>query len=713
MADKHKNIVFRFGIVYVFIVVAFLLVIYKILTIQFFERENWLALAAKNVKTNIEVKANRGNIFSSDGRLLASSIPTYYIYMDLRVPALQENNGQLFLENIDSLSLCLSNFFKDKSKAEYKRDITAAYYKKLGAFRIYPKKISYSQLKELKTFPLFRLGKNKSGLITKEQFKRVKPFGSLASRTIGDIYADETKGGKNGLELKFDSLLRGTPGIATRQKVANTWQETVQVEPIDGIDVITTIDVDIQDIAEKALLDSLKSFDAQEGYVVVMEVQSGEVKAIVNMQKNEDGTYSENRNGAVSDMVEPGSTFKVVSLMAALDDGKVNVTDSIDTGNGIFQFANAFMKDHNYNRGGFHKITIAEAIHASSNIGISRMIVNAYGNNPAAYVDKLYKMKVNEPMNLEIPGTAAPNIRHPLDKSKYWSKTTLPWMSIGYETQIPPIYTLAFYNSIANDGKLIRPFFVKALSKNGQIIKTFQTETINEQICKPSVLETIRETLLGVVEGRLGTAKNVHSKYVRIAGKTGTAQISKGALGYRSGGKSHQVSFCGYFPAEHPLYTCIVVIREPRIGYPSGGKMSGSVFKDIAERIMFLRSTLKPEYFQPDTLRKVPKIPYVLWGSFSDLEKVTSEMRLPISGTAGSFVSVLPNEGNNYIEISKKTIYRQLMPDFKGMGAKDAVFLAEKLGLRVMISGRGKLASQSIRPGTIIRKGQILSLYFQ
>jgi len=412
-------------------------------------------------------------------------------------------------------------------------------------------------------------------------------------------------------------------------------------------------------------------------------------------------------------MVEPGSTFKVVSLMAALDDGKVNVTDSIDTGNGIFQFANAFMKDHNYNRGGFHKITIAEAIHASSNIGISRMIVNAYGNNPAAYVDKLYKMKVNEPMNLEIPGTAAPNIRHPLDKSKYWSKTTLPWMSIGYETQIPPIYTLAFYNSIANDGKLIRPFFVKALSKNGQIIKTFQTETINEQICKPSVLETIRETLLGVVEGRLGTAKNVHSKYVRIAGKTGTAQISKGALGYRSGGKSHQVSFCGYFPAEDPLYTCIVVIREPRIGYPSGGKMSGSVFKDIAERIMFLRSTLKPEYFQPDTLRKVPKIPYVLWGSFSDLEKVTSEMRLPISGTAGSFVSVLPNEGNNYIEISKKTIYRQLMPDFRGMGAKDAVFLAEKLGLRVMISGRGKLASQSIRPGTIIRKGQILSLYFQ
>ncbi|HON02449.1 MAG TPA: penicillin-binding protein [Paludibacteraceae bacterium] len=713
MADQHKNIVFRFGIVYVFIVVAFLLVIYKIITIQFFERENWLALAAKNVKTNIEVKANRGNIFSSDGRLMASSIPTYYIYMDLRVPALQENNGQLFHENIDSLSLCLSKFFKDKSQAEYKKDITEAYNKKLGAFRIYPKKISYSQLKELKTFPLFRLGKNKSGLITKEQFRRVKPFGSLASRTIGDIYADETKGGKNGLELKFDSLLRGTPGIAIRQKVANTWQETVQVEPIDGIDVITTIDVDIQDIAEKALLDSLRSFDAQEGYVIVMEVQSGEVKAIVNMQKNENGTYSENRNGAVSDMVEPGSTFKVVSLMAALDDGKVKVTDSIDTGNGIFQFANAFMKDHNYNRGGFHKITIAEAIHASSNIGISRMIVNAYGNNPAAYVDKLYKMKVNEPMNLEIPGTAAPNIRHPLDKSKYWSKTTLPWMSIGYETQIPPIYTLAFYNSIANDGKLIRPYFVKALSKNGQILKTFQTETINEQICKPSVLQTIRETLLGVVEGRLGTAKNVRSKYVRIAGKTGTAQISKGALGYRSGGKSHQVSFCGYFPAEHPLYTCIVVIREPRIGYPSGGKMSGSVFKDIAERIMFLRSTLKPEHFVPDTMRNVPKVPYALWGSFSDLEKVTSEMRLPISGKAGSFVNVLPDEKNNGLEISKKTVYRQLMPDLKGMGAKDAVFLAEKLGLKVMISGRGKLVSQSISPGTKITKGQILSLHFQ
>jgi len=711
MADKRKDIVLRFGIVYIFICMLFVYVIYHIAIIQFVERDNWLALAAKSKKSDIVVKPNRGNIYACDGRLMASSIPTYYVYMDLRVPALHEKEGVLFNNNIDSLAIYLSSFFHDRTAYEYKTTLTNAYQKGVGEFQLFPDRISYAQLKQLRTLPLFRLGRNKSGLITKELFKRVKPFGSLASRTIGDIYADESKGGKNGIELRFNSQLLGTSGVSIRQKVANTYMETVQVEPIDGMDITTTLDIDLQDIAEKALLDSLRAFDAGSGYVILMEVHSGEVKAIVNMQQNADKTYTENKNGAVSDLVEPGSTFKVASLMAALDDGKVKITDSIQTGNGIYRFSNQEMKDHNYNKGGFGKISVADAIHASSNIGISRVIVNAYGHNPSEFVDKLYEMKLNEPLNLEIPGCAAPQIRHPKDKAKYWSSTTLPWMSIGYETQIPPIYTLAFYNAIANNGKYIRPFFVKSISKNGLIVKTFETETIKESICKPTTLKDIHDVLLGVLEGRLGTAKNVHSKYVRIAGKTGTAQISKGALGYKEGGKTHQVSFCGYFPAENPQYTCIVVIREPRIGYPSGGKMAGSVFKNVAERTMALKSHRRPNTFDLDSITKNPLSPISKVGYFNALQTVMTDLQLPLGEKKSEWVKTSSNENKTLVE--PVAVFSNAIPDLKGMGAKDAVYLIERMGLRVRTQGRGKVVSQNVKPGTFARKGSLIALNFE
>jgi len=711
MADKRKDIVLRFGIVYVFICMLFVYVIYHIAIIQFVERDNWLALAAKSKKTDIVVKPNRGNIYACDGRLMASSIPTYYVYMDLRVPALHEKEGKLFKDNVDSLAIYLSSFFHDRTAFEYNTILKKAYQKGVGEFQLFPDRISYAQLKQLRTLPLFRLGRNKSGLITKELFKRVKPFGSLASRTIGDIYADELKGGKNGIELRFNSQLLGTSGVSIRQKVANTYMETVQIEPTDGMDITTTIDIDLQDIAEKALIDSLRAFDAGSGYVILMEVHTGEVKAIVNMQQNADKTYTENKNGAVSDLVEPGSTFKVASLMAALDDGKVKITDSIQTGNGIFRFANQEMKDWNANKGGFGRISIADAIHASSNIGISRMIVNAYGHNPSEFVDKLYEMKLNEPLNLEIPGSAAPKIRHPKDKAKYWSSTTLPWMSIGYETQIPPIYTLAFYNAIANNGKYIRPFFVKSISKNGLVVNTFTTETIKECICKPTTLKDIHEVLLGVLEGRLGTAKNVHSKYVRIAGKTGTAQISKGALGYKEGGKTHQVSFCGYFPAENPQYTCIVVIREPRIGYPSGGKMAGSVFKNVAERTMALKSNRKPNSFDLDSISKNPLSPISKVGYFNALQTVMTELQLPLGEKKSEWVKTFSDDNKTHLEPAG--VFSNAVPDMKGMGAKDAVYLLERMGLRVLAYGRGKVVSQNLKPGTFARKGCVITIKFE
>jgi len=711
MTDKRKNIVLRFGIVYIIVCLSFFLVLYRIIIIQFVERDKWLALAAQNVKSNIVVKPNRGNIYACDGRLMASSIPTYYVYMDLRVPALHEKNGVLFKNNIDSLSIYLSSFFRDKTPYQYKAALTRAYQTGVGELQLFPSRISYAQLKQLKTLPLFRLGRNKSGLITKELFRRVRPFGSLASRTIGDIYADESRGGKNGIEMSFNSNLLGTPGISIRQKVANSYMETVQVEPIDGMDITTTIDVDLQDIAEKALLDGVKKFDAAVGYAILMEVKSGEVKAIVNMQRNKDGSYTENRNGAVSDMVEPGSTFKVASLMAAVDEGKVKITDTIDTYNGQYQFGTRTMTDHNANHGGYHKITLAQAIYGSSNIGISRAIVKAYGHNPAAFVNKLYAMKLNEKMNIEIPGSAAPFIRHPNDKSHEWSNTTLPWMSVGYETQIPPIYTLAFYNAIANDGKLIRPFFVKSISKNGQIIKEFKTEVINPSICKPTTLKDIRFTLLGVVEDKLGTAQCVRSKYVRIAGKSGTAQISQGKAGYKEGGTKHQVAFCGYFPYENPLYSCIVVMREPGIGYASGGTMTGSVFKNIAERVIALNSNRKPSHVDTDSIDESNFIPNTKIGYYKAIQTVMNTLRLPLAANSRDWVKPVAVERQTRVE--PIAVSRNAIPNLVGMGLKDAVFILENLGLNVQVQGRGKVFSQNIKPGTVARKGSVVLINLQ
>lgn len=711
MTEKRRNIVLRFGIVYTIICLSFVLVLYRIVRIQFFEHDQWMALAAKSVKSNIAVKPNRGNIYACDGRLMASSIPTYYVYMDLRVPALHDNGGLLFKSNIDSLSIYLSSFFRDKTPTDYINLLTNAYQSGVGEFQLSQKKISYSQLKQLKTLPLFRLGRNKSGLITKDFFRRIRPFGSLAQRTIGDIFADETKGGKNGIELSFNASLKGTPGVSVRQKVANNYMETIQVEPIDGMDVNTTIDIDMQDIAEKALIDGVKQFDAAVGYAILMEVHSGEVKAIVNMQKNKDGSYTENRNGAVSDMTEPGSTFKVVSVMAALDEGKVKMSDTIETYNGHFMFGNRTMTDHNANHGGFHRISLAQAIYGSSNIGVSRAIVKAYGHNPAAFVDKLYAMKLNEPLKLEIPGTAKPFIRHPNDKSHEWSVTTLPWMSVGYETQIPPIYTLTFYNAIANNGKMIRPFFVKSISKNGQIAKEFTAEVINPAICKPTTLSEIRSALLGVVEDKLGTGKPVFSKYVRIAGKSGTAQM------WDKGGNTgkHQVAFCGFFPYENPLYSCIVVMREPGIGHASGGHMSGLVFKNIAERVMALNSNRKPSKVETDTIAPkeiLPLLPPVKTGYFKAIQTVAAEINLPLTDNISTdWVKTISKNQN--MEVQSVHVSNHVIPDLCGMGAKDAVYILENMGLNVQVQGRGKVYSQNLRPGTVAKKGTSILINLQ
>lgn len=670
----------------------------------FVEKELWEKVAESQKRPNRMILPDRGNIYSADGKLMATSVPRYYLYIDFKADGLIPDTLHRY---VDSLSFCLSRKFNNRTPAGYKAYILRGLKSRNRQFPLYENRISYSDLKEVRKYPFLRLSRFKSGFYTKQMVQRQKPFGTLASRTIGDIYGEIESGGttkgKNGLELQYDSLLRGEAGLSSVRRVGGGWTQVVEVDPVDGMDIISTIDIDIQDITEKSLVDKLKEIDAESGTAVVMEVATGEVKAITNMGRVGVGAYAETKNHAVADESEPGSTFKVASMMVALEDGLVNPNDTIDVGNGIYMYKGARMTDHNANKGGYHRISAAQAIWYSSNIGVAKIILRGYESNPSKYVDGLYKIGLNKSLDLEIPGAGRAKIRNPKDSATRWSKTALPWMSFGYETQIPPIYTLTFFNAIANDGKMIRPIFTKEICKHGKTLQSFSTSVINSSICSRKTLGIIREMLLGVVEE--GTGKAVYSDVIRIAGKTGTAQIAQG--GSYTQNKSHQVTFCGYFPADKPKYSCIVVIRKPRNGYPSGGTMSGGVFKSIAEKVYASSLSLDPQEVAPDSLMK--KVPLVKGGSLSALEYVLDDLDVDYENDVET-QWVMANSRDEDVELKDITIKQGLVPNVTGLGAKDAVFLMENAGLRVSVSGVGRVTSQSIAAGRNIVKGQTVSL---
>ena len=557
----------------------------------------------------------------------------------------------------------------------------------------------------MKQLPVFNLNKYKGGFHEQAYNRRKKPFGSLATRTLGDLYADTAKGAKNGLELSFDSILRGKDGVTHRQKVMNKYLNIVDIPPVDGCDVIASIDVSMQDICEKALVDKLKEINASVGVAVLMEVATGEIKAIVNMTKCEDGIYREIRNNAISDMMEPGSTFKTASIMVALEDGMITPQDGVDTGNGVMKMHGRDMKDHNWRRGGYQYLTVPEILMVSSNIGVSYLIDKHYGKNPQKFVDGLKRMSINEPLHLQVPGEGKPNIKGP--KERYFAKTTLPWMSIGYETQVPPMNILTFYNAIANNGIMVRPKFVKAISKNGEIIKEYPTEVINPSICSPRTLTQIREILQRVVSE--GLAKPAGSKQFHVSGKTGTAQISQGVAGYKSGTVNYLVSFCGFFPSEAPKYSCIVSIQKP--GLPaSGGLMAGSVFGKIAERVYAKNLALDLKN-AIDTNRII--IPEVKAGEMNETKRVLDALKIQAQtefSTAGKQIW-----GNSYstaksVVLQNNHTLKGFIPSVIGMGAKDAVFILESKGLKVQLNGIGKVVNQSIPQGTLVRKNEKIIL---
>jgi cell division protein FtsI (penicillin-binding protein 3) len=448
----------------------------------------------------------------------------------------------------------------------------------------------------------------------------------------------------------------------------------------------------MQDICEKALVDELKAIDASVGVAILMEVKTGEIKAIVNMGRADDGQYYEMRYSAISDMMEPGSTFKTASIMVALDDGKFTPHTRVNTGNGQMKMYDRVMRDHNYNRGGYGDIDVTRILEVSSNIGVSYLIDKHYHDNPQKFVDGLKRMSIDQPLNLQIAGEGAPNIKGPKD-GKYFAKTTLPWMSIGYETQLPPLNILTFYNAIANNGTMVQPLLVKEVVKNGEVIKSFSTEVINKKICSDKTLAQIREILRKVVSE--GLAKPAGNSRFPVAGKTGTAQISQGAAGYKSGRTMHMVSFCGYFPADAPQYSCIVSIQNPRIGYASGGVMAGGVFGKIAERVYAKNLSFDVSHAIDSVGVHAPAIKA---GDSREAQLVLDRLDVPDEKQL-----LADNK-------ARKEVAMNIVPNLIGMGAKDAVYELERRGMKVRLSGVGRVKSQSVPSGNQVVKGQTVAL---
>ena len=710
MAVNKRSIMTRFFLIVVMFAAVGICIVLKAAIIMFKERGYWNEVADRFVKENVLVDPNRGNILSADGKLLASSLPEYRLYMDFMVSDPDEKRKEkeqakkdsLFKLNLDELCEGLHRIFPDRSAAAFKQHLLNGRNRKSRYYQIYPRRVSYIQYKEVQQLPFFNLGRNRSGLQGVASNNRKRPFGSLAQRTIGDVYADTALGAKNGIELAFDTLLKGKKGVTHRQKVMNRYLNITDIEPVDGADIITTIDVDMQDICEKALVDKLYELNAMVGVAVLMEVKTGEVKAIVNMSKGNDGKYYEMRNNAISDMMEPGSTFKTASVMVALEDGKVEPDTQVDTGNGVKMMHGRPMKDHNWNRGGYGVIDVTRILEVSSNVGVSSIIDQYYHDDPQKFVDGLKKLGITEPLHLQIAGEGKPNIKGP--KERYFAKTTLPWMSIGYETQVPPLNILTFYNAIANDGVMVRPKFVKAAVKDGQIVKEYPTEIIREKIASESTLEKIRTILEKVVSQ--GLAKPAGSKQFAVAGKTGTAQISQGAAGYTSGGRKYLVSFCGYFPADAPKYSLIVSIQKP--GLPaSGGQMAGSVFSKIAERV-FAKNLSYELKNAIDSTSVV--IPDVKSGDLAEASYVLGKLSVRTEGKTSKTSWGKAEEDSLGVTLQQQTLTNGVMPSVIGMGAKDAVYLLEKAGLKVNIAGVGKVTRQSIPSGNKYAKGQTVAL---
>lgn len=684
--------------VYFLMVLGGLLIIGKVVYIQFAEGDHWRQLARVKTMQYISIDAARGDICADDGRLLATSVPIYEIRMDMSSKVASD---ELFYANVDSLALNLSRLFGDRTPGQYRAALVNARQNQ-NRYYLVKRNVSHSELLELRQFPLFRLGRFRGGIIEVQRTRRVMPYRTMAARTIGY----EREGVYVGLEGAYRQTIEGIEGKQLMQRISGgAWMpvnDQHEIDPKNGKDLITTINIPIQDITEKALLSQMRRHNAGHGTAIVMEVATGKIKAISNLMYNEQSdTYDEAYNFAIGYSAEPGSTFKLPVIMVAFEDGHIAPDDTIDTGNGRFNFYGRIMRDADEKSHGV--ISVREAFSLSSNVGISRIIHDAYKDNPQAFVDGLKRMRLNEQLGLEITGEGTPIIRDA--GSEGWSKVSLPWMAIGYEVALTPLQLLSFYNAVANNGRMMKPMFVTEVRQSGRTVNRFSPQVLHRSVASAKTIEYAREMLVDVVEN--GTATNIRTDAYQIAGKTGTALVAQTHRGYRTeSGVSYQASFAGFFPADNPVYSCIVVINDPQRHVFYGSWVAAPVFREIADKIF------AAQMFLPEAREQTPAVaamPHFRNAHRDDLLKIYSTLNAPMYGEPQS-VFASGRAVNDTVMFNETEFIENLVPEVVGMSLSDAIYVLENAGLRVRFTGRGIVRKQSLRPGTRLREGSTVLL---
>jgi cell division protein FtsI (penicillin-binding protein 3) len=667
-------------------------------------------MAREQQQRVVEVDADRGTIYSEDGSMLSTSIPFFDIYVDFGAEGLREKNGKRFKENIDSLSYSLSSFFKDASKEDYKKKLQNGFRKKN---RYYPlkKNLSFQQYKALRDFPLVRQGKNKSGFIAEVKHKRLNPFGLLANRTIGLSREFIGKDGKIrntnvGLEKTYDNVLKGASGSKLVRFLAGGVYVPIdgsEIEPEHGKDIISTIDVNIQDITETALLRMMIENECAHGTAIVMETATGKVKAIANLGRRTDGTYWEDLNYAIR-ASEPGSTFKLATMLALLEDEKAKLNSQVNLENGVWKVSRRTVYDsERHNR---TNVTLKDAFAYSSNVGMAKMVMQHYGNDPEGFIKHLKKLHFSELSGIDLVGETNPIIKTP--QSRTWSKTSLPWMSFGYEVLVSPLQTLMLYNAVANNGKMMKPYLVNSVQRNGLVLEQYSPSVLEEEICSESTLSALKESLEAVcgMEGGTGYSLFKGSPY-KVAGKTGTALVANGNRGYAD--HIYQSSFAGYFPASKPKYSVIVVIKnKPFAKKYYGGAVAGPVFKEIADKLFALDISERQSEMNYTLTKDSTRFFYA--GYYPEMKEVMTELKVNYKDSSTGAEWAKMYSVNHQAVLSEREVMKNIMPDLRGMGLKDAVYLMEDLGLKVAVEGKGKVVTQSILPGTAYGKKQLVKI---
>ena len=672
--------------------------------IQKVDGEYWQAMAERQHLKYIDLSAERGSIYSEDGNMLSTSIPVFDIYIDLMADGLREKEGKRFKENIDSLSYHLSNLFKDRSAASYKSLLQTAYKKKKRYYSL-KKKISFEEYTQLREFPLIRQGRNKSGFIMEVRDNRVNPYVLLANRTIGLSRGDTSQ--NVGLERSYDSVLKGQTGKRLVRYMTGTYVpvDGAEIDPENGRDVITTIDTYIQDVAENALLKMMESNNSLHGTCIVMEVETGKIKAIANLGRRPNGEYLEDYNYGLAKSTEPGSVFKLATLIALLEDKYVDTSSIVDCEGGVKSFYGLRIRDSHL---GTNKITVKEAFAQSSNVAFAKLADQYYHTQPEKWYAHLSKMRLDTITGIDILGAGKPLIKKP--SSKHWTKTTIPYMAHGYEELVTPLHMLMLYNAVANNGKMMKPYLVNSINEMGRVVQQFNPEVLVEQIASPEAIGQAKACLLEVVESPHGTARSLRSEFYKYGGKTGTAVTAMDNRGYNKGSKIYQSAFMGFFPYDNPKYSIAVVIQngsESRLAY--GGVVSGPVFKEVADKIYAFKIS------EPNVERYV-HVPdsnfYRFYGLNQDLNKILNVFNYPVSSQqeADKWSTTIIKDGAASFIAGNISFNKKVVPDVKGLGLKDAIYVLENMGMKVAASGRGKVTSQSLPENTGFSKGQLIKL---